>query len=631
MSDQCYSADLIVTVQDFTECGWKSSLANEERKGYSPMWQAFSRAARNASEDNRPSHGKALWLLANACSMMLSPQSLNEPFKPFTVIEGRRSVIPDDFSESDIAFYAEIVDTIDDAWLKARVADLVWLKQRPRKVQFALAAIDAYRLIPLNAETWVRGGRECWERAISLACMLKAGARTRLTEMEAAVLEAFNTATKESGCLGLSLANLLDSNYLGRTHSLVIAQKLNTLAVDFEGDDDLHRSRKFFDAASRWFDRSGEKIKSAEMTVAVAEGWVKEAIARASSDQPSHMVAASFYEKAIQIYRSIPRRLRSIHRGDERIAELLRHMNDAGENSRDELCVFKTSGVDISEIIENARESVAGKSVQDALFSFASIFQGARVDQVRTAGKKILQQSISRRLSGSTHRSRDGRVIAKQPAARFDNDPASDEPSLWATMVHDYQIQINIVVQGCILPAHEVLLQEHRLREEYFIDLTSHSPIVPRGRERLFGKALYAGYDRDFTVAMHLLLPQIEHMVRFHLKSAGVKTTNLNIDGIENENGLSTLMDLAETKKVFGEDLSFEIKALLCDSLGPNLRNELAHGLLDDDSFHSTHAIYAWWMGLRLVFHTFQNAARNPKSTNSSEGRSDRGVPNGAA
>jgi hypothetical protein len=34
MSDQRYSADLIVTAQDFAECSWKNALANEEREGY---------------------------------------------------------------------------------------------------------------------------------------------------------------------------------------------------------------------------------------------------------------------------------------------------------------------------------------------------------------------------------------------------------------------------------------------------------------------------------------------------------------------------------------------------------------------------------------------------------------------
>ena len=233
MSDQRYSADLIVTAQDFTECDWKSSLADEEREGYSSMWQAFSSAARKASEDNRPSHGKALWLLADACSMMLSPKSLNEPFKPYMVMEGRRSVIPDDLSESDIAFYAEVVDAIDDAWLKARVADLVWLKQRPRNVKFALAAIDAYRLIPLDRETWVRGGRECWERSISLARMLKSGAGTRLAQMETTILDTFNAATKESGFLALWLADLLEAHGLGRTHSTAIAQRLSELTASW--------------------------------------------------------------------------------------------------------------------------------------------------------------------------------------------------------------------------------------------------------------------------------------------------------------------------------------------------------------------------------------------------------------
>ena len=94
-------------------------------------------------------------------------------------------------------------------------------------------------------------------------------------------------------------------------------------------------------------------------------------------------------------------------------------------------------------------------------------------------------------------------------------------------------------------------------------------------------------------------------MVRFHLKQAGATTTNLDGKGIENENGLATLMELPEAVKVFGEDLAFEIRALFCDAFGPNLRNELAHGLLDDQACNSVSAIYAWWFGLRLVFNAY--------------------------
>src|SRR5262249_59954822 len=128
---------------------------------------------------------------------------------------------------------------------------------------------------------------------------------------------------------------------------------------------------------------------------------------------------------------------------------------------------------------------------------------------------------------------------------------------------------------------------EHRIRENDFVAIAAGSPIVPKDRAPLFGKGLFAGYDKDFVTAIHVLVPQIEHMVRVHLKAAGVKTTNLDKDGIENENGLSALMDPPETTQIFGEDLSFELKALFCDSFGPNLRNQVAHGLLDDGAFHS--------------------------------------------
>lgn len=606
-----YPSDLIVTAQDFTECGWESALANEEREGYSLMWQAFSSAAREASEDNRPSHGKALWLLADACSMMLSPKSLNEPFKPFMVMEGRRSVIPDDLSESDIAFYAEIVDAIDDVWLKARVADLAWLKQRPRNVQIALAAIDAYRLIPLDAETWIRGGHECWERALSLARMLKAGAGTRLAEMETAILDAFNIATKDSGFLALWLADLMDTQGLGRTHPSAIAQKLNALAVEFEGAGDLHRSREFFEAASRWFERAGNEAKSAEMTVAVAEGWVKEAIARTSMDSPSHLVASSFYENAIQTYRTIPKTERTVHRVDERIMELRTHLTQSGEMALGEMGMISTPEVDISQLVEKARKSVMGKTATEALLSFANLHRGAKVDEMRKSSLERMRQFVFSSLFSSTVMSRDGRVIAKRPAMSLGAEPtADDEIAIRAEMVRDYGILVSIVVQGDILPALEVLLLEHRLREVDFVGLARQSPIVPKDRAELFGKALYAGYDRDFVVALHLLIPQIEHMVRVHLKQAGAKTTNLDKDGIENENGLSTLMELPEADNVFGKDLAFELKTLFCDAFGPNLRNELAHGLLDTNACHSPFAIYAWWLGLRLVFNTWWNAAR---------------------
>ena len=92
-------------------------------------------------------------------------------------------------------------------------------------------------------------------------------------------------------------------------------------------------------------------------------------------------------------------------------------------------------------------------------------------------------------------------------------------------------------------------------------------------------------------------------LVRFHLKANGVRTTFINhrIGGRETENGLSKLMELPETETIFGKDMSYKIGALFCEFRGPNLRNDIAHGFLDDQQVYSVYSVYAWWFGLKLV------------------------------
>lgn len=46
------------------------------------------------------------------------------------------------------------------------------------------------------------------------------------------------------------------------------------------------------------------------------------------------------------------------------------------------------------------------------------------------------------------------------------------------------------------------------------------------------------------------------------------------------------------------------LQAVFSSSLGPNLRNEVGHGLLDDEKSNSIYSVYAWWAILRWVIHS---------------------------
>lgn len=602
-----YPTDLHIDRADFAVCDWRSVLATLERGEYSSMWQAFSETAREALEKQDQKVSKIFWLLADACSMTLQPESKNEPFKPGFNMEGKRSVIPDDFTPADIQFFADVVDGIDNPRLRARLADLVWLKSEIRDSRFALAAIDAYREVPLDLETWMRDGEHCWNRAIGLAQNLKAVASDRLNQIESYVVAKLKSATSNDGFFAFWLSKLLAEFRLGHSASPEIAQNLEEIAVTLRELEDGHKAREYFDAAGHWYRIANEDEKSAGMFIEVAESFAKEALSEETAGTPISALAASLYEDAIQACRLVPRRLREGLGVEKRISELRVLLKNAGQLAIGQFQAIEIAGVDITEPIEHARNSVSGKNSTEALRCFAALHSGANAVRLRAQTLDAKKKYVFSGLFGATQFGRDGRVIAKRAAYGFSNTEA-DEESLFSDMVKDFKIEMGLIVQSCLLPALDVMHCEHRLSERDFMDIAHHSPIVPRGRAMLFGKGLFAGYDHDFVVAIHLLTPQLEHLVRFHLQQAGVVTAKLDPNGIETEIGLSALIELPETQKVLGENLTFEIKAVFCDAFGPNLRNEIAHGLLDDRECQSIYSVYAWWFALRLVFNTYWDA-----------------------
>jgi hypothetical protein len=168
-------------------------------------------------------------------------------------------------------------------------------------------------------------------------------------------------------------------------------------------------------------------------------------------------------------------------------------------------------------------------------------------------------------------------------------------------MLQSYMMQIGLTAQAYILPALEVINIEHRITERDLFTLCQNSRIIPPNRETLWAKGLYFGFEKDFIISSHLLIPQIENLVRYVLKQNHIKTTTLDTDGIETENGLSTLLKEPIIESIFGEDLAFDMKALLVEPIGGNLRNEIAHGLSEYNDLMSYNSVYLWWLWLKLI------------------------------
>ena len=306
-------------------------------------------------------------------------------------------------------------------WVKARLADLLWIRKRDYKM--ARMAIEAYREIPLD-DARSRDGIECWQRALSLARELRDG--DRQSEMVGAVLQVLrDTAAKEES-LCLSLSELLFGEKLNGENIVEVAQILKRRAAALmKSGHPGRRAIRYYETCVKWFKWTGDESLETAAVVAHAEAYETYALKHQSSDPPNNLVASDHFDKALQIYRSVPNARRGTYEIDGRIERLQERLSKAHKNSLDQMRTVTTEPIDISEVVEQARECVRGKSAPQALISLSLISRGAQLAALRETVEETRSEYPLQSLVPKLYMSSDGRVIAK----RAGEIPAGDEDS----------------------------------------------------------------------------------------------------------------------------------------------------------------------------------------------------------
>jgi len=558
-------------------------------------------AARSADAAGRARHAAALRLLADACSLMLDSDNPAQAFRPWWIDpDGQRSTATiDSFSSDVVSFFADVVVQIKHPALRARLADIVRTREPQRGVRFADLAIEAYMAAPLDGQGWKLEGRNAWQRAAYLALSLR---RVEMVnKMEQRILDAFWAEEQPEGALVGEYAALMFGYGLAVPQHPKIAERLAELGNDLASQGTFQAARDLLVVAADWFHRKGPAERRAELIAEIAQAWHDEANALLAHTPPFAMAAGDALDKAIQVYRSIPRKHRPALGIDARISALQIERQDAGQQSLAELNQMMSPPTDISDMVSVAIERVVGKDEVDALHALATSWSGPKVAEVEQAARESIDRSFFKRLVGSrTTIASDGRIISKVGG----DQETSEARSLMIEMLEQFRFSRHLEVQGAIMPMLDHIAAEHQLNRDSFVTLARASRLVPPDHAQRVGKALHFGFVRDFETALQYLASEMESIVRYHLKSAGAVTIHTDPAGIQMEMGLSTLVRLPQMEPVFGKDLTFEIRALFCDQDGPNLRNDVAHGLVADGEGSDVDSVYAWWFMFRIVFLT---------------------------
>lgn len=592
-----------LTLAGLLRSRWEDAVTPSDVETYAQLWSSFSRASRALSASDVEA-SSALAFLARVCSLRLTEDGLASPYNVMIATSEGRTMGMEDFRPEEVAFLRKVVEHVDDHRIRARAADLLWLLgDRNERPHYAAIAIEAYQSWPLDPSRWHADVGAAWSRAIDLSRRLGRAARDQVTNIEQRLKD--RLLELDEGMALLQLGDILLTHRLAHESAGQIAHKLEVTALALAGQERL--KRRYLDLARSWYLRGQDSVNASVMVRHQVESWMREAESRRTGENTSNLVAASFYESALQTYRQLSRRERQAL-GIETLGDELADMaRTCGLLGLEEMEAITSESVDLTDAVRYAVDQVAGKDTVLGMYEFVSLAGTRSFGDDKELAEQLVKGSALGGVFPNVHYSRDGRVVH-----RTDSRAATYgvEARVWDQMVQVFEVNVRLLVEGMLGPAFNQLSNEHTLSLRDFQSIVFGSSIVPRDRITTVAQGLLHGYNGDFTSALYILTPQVENFVRQAFREAGVSTSTIDATGVENEIGLTGLMQMDEAVRVLGEDLAYELRVLYCGPVGPNLRNVVAHGLLDDASHRTTYVFYAWWFVLRLVYAPYWNRHR---------------------
>jgi hypothetical protein len=586
------------TLENLLSSGYEDIIAACESDP-NKYYTALSKAGAEAIAKGMASQGFALGFIVAACSLMLRPSNLQSPFSPCIIYEDKTtSFKSSDFSKAQGILLAEFASSVKDPELAARLADLAWVVRRGNPITAKIAISNYIKAAdsPYCQKQWAQRLKRL-ERALRLALSIKETASFDIIRGELIALLEPNhkfyslIAIKDISLLLLEL-KLLDP--------IVIGEKIEVTTASHSVRDEFQY--ELLSVAAEAFLKGKDSDRANNTKIKAAEFLVKKA---EQSKQPGQMIAAShFYSQAISA-------LQQCKGQQKRVAELQPEFTGVIIESQKEMQQFSCS-FDITEPVQNAILVMQNKDFNTAVLQFAYLCKPMSRKKLEDEAISIAKQSVFQSTNAKRIQNGDGRLVVIVPPLL---GSIGDDYALalkWGAYLQALHQQ-SFVVQAIILPARNELVNLHPIDKKTLSVLLQDCPLFSHDRASLWIKGFLAGFYDDFDIALSILIPQFEHVLRKGLELRGATVWRVDPDTqIHSEKLLGELLSMDEARDFLGEDLQFELRGLLTEKAGFNLRNEFAHGLMSESDFTSVPAIYLWWLLFQMAIMSFKTVATQP-------------------
>ena len=470
------------------------------------------------------------------------------------------SVFPnwDGMTEDKLDLYEQRANTARNTIVTCRYSDIVWEKRR--KHEFARRAISNYVEVAriYHGRGWGLQMVHALQRATELALQLGDNALIRdCVELLTSYLERLQETTDYRW--GLEIGRQLTS--VSGTHvpgelldkaedfSLAAAQHFSTAGPAFR-----HLQRDFLELVRKIRAKHGNAQGAREAALMIAGSLEEEARQR---EGHSYSDASAFWEEALQVYRDLGER--------DKVQELLLKIRDCNLKGQSEFGTISTTVTVPKERVEQLLDYYTSATLEGNLQRLSVGFK-PNLSSIRESVSGLEKEAPLLFLIPRRTFSADGRVVGE----------ASGEDDLFRQ-----HVRLGYVVNGkFIAEVIRKLKAEQGLNAAVLVDHLCSSEVISSDRKNFLERGLERYFAADYASCIHILVPQIEHVLRSVLLRIGLPDTYIDDHGIMRVQPLDRVLRTPAIKDAFGEELSTYFYTFLVDQDAENVRNAVAHGMI---------------------------------------------------
>ncbi|HDE9096053.1 TPA: DUF4209 domain-containing protein [Staphylococcus aureus] len=399
------------------------------------------------------------------------------------------------------------------------------------------------------------------------------------------------------------LSKLIREILKSKHKKIILENHLNKIIIVLEKaiknnfeDKNYYLHRVFCEELSQYrkFDLISSERRS-ELKKEIGKSYELEAEYQQGRNNKSLLVKANFLEKAMEKYMEIGEREKS-----NKMKILVKWTYEEYENSNEMNLIripIEFPKEEIDKIIEGFISSDVQISLDKIAYSNDLIPKITVIeDLVDKLSKEFpLQGLISKGLLN------DGKKVV---------ETTTEEDNKTINFNSNYMHHLNINVELLLKAIFDKLISEFEISTEDFMQKFNKWELLDNKNVPFIEHGISRFLEKDYLSALHILVPQFESTVRRMFSKAGYSTTSIRKGNTQQEVTFNEFLLRDDVKSTLGNDVHKLIQIVMVEQSGLNLRNEIAHGLIELSNINYTKCILVIYLFLILTRYSIEKMTK---------------------